>query len=166
VKKEPWWSSIPLENYVVPLLLTLIGICNQMLARFCGIVNEYIERLSSDEVNTQRKIQILDQLIKDKTKERQEWDQTDDGKKHRSLLSRKRKQNDTVTAALVIPITTDKPHLDAITPTADPTAPTDTLVPTDNVELKQLITARKAITDIIDRTKKHLVDARKKSGVF
>jgi hypothetical protein len=87
VKKEPWWQFIPLENYVVPLLHMLIGIGNQMLARFCNIVNEYVERLSPKEVNTQCKIQILQQIIKEKTTERKAWDQTDESKKHKPLLS-------------------------------------------------------------------------------
>jgi hypothetical protein len=91
------------------------------------------------------------------------------GKKHKSLLSRKRKQNKTVTDVQEEsdePIMTDKSNPNAIAPTTDPLASTDLLVLTDNVELKRLVTARKAITDIIDRSKNHLADSKKKIEVF
>jgi hypothetical protein len=43
MKSEPWWPFIPLENFMVPLLHTLIKIGNLGLGKFCEIGNEYFE---------------------------------------------------------------------------------------------------------------------------
>jgi len=49
VKQEPWW---PFLNFhlMVPLLHCLIGIGNNLINRFCDVVNEYVENLSAAEM--------------------------------------------------------------------------------------------------------------------
>jgi hypothetical protein len=42
VKSKLWWPFIKVENYVVPLLHTLIGIGNDILDNLKDIVNEKI----------------------------------------------------------------------------------------------------------------------------
>ncbi len=81
VKKEPWWQFISLEDLCVPLLHALIGIGNQVLAKFCDVVNEYFESRSANELNTWNVILIIQQILEEKTTERKVWDQSVDGRK-------------------------------------------------------------------------------------
>ena len=46
VKQEPWWPFLNFEHLMVPLLHCLIGIGNNLINRFCDVVNEYMENLS------------------------------------------------------------------------------------------------------------------------
>ena len=43
IKSLPWFTSIPLEHFVVPLLHYLIGFSNDIFAKFRDIVSETIE---------------------------------------------------------------------------------------------------------------------------
>ena len=59
VKKKPWWLFILLPNYLVPLLHCLIGIGNQLLAKFRAIINEHIAEYSLGEEAIHASISIL-----------------------------------------------------------------------------------------------------------
>ena len=50
VKQEPWWPFLKFEHLMVPLLHCLIGIDNNLINRFCDVVNEYVENLSAAEI--------------------------------------------------------------------------------------------------------------------
>jgi hypothetical protein len=177
VKQEPWWPFIPLENYMVPILHALIGIGNQLLTKFCDVVNEYFECWSADEVNTRRTIPIIQQILEEKITERKAWDQSVDGKRLKSLQSRKRRRESSeIESTNLDPLAPPDPSvptelltLTSIHPLLAPldlSAPTEPVTSTDETELKRLQTAQKVMTDIIDRSKNCLRDARKKIEVF
>ena len=48
-EQRPWWSFIPLTNYVSPLLHCEIGIGNDLFGMLCDITNEHIETYSPGE---------------------------------------------------------------------------------------------------------------------
>ena len=54
VKNLPWFTSIPLQNYVVPLLHCLIGIGNDLLAKFRGVISEQIEYIKPEEIQVRQ----------------------------------------------------------------------------------------------------------------
>ena len=41
VKQKPWWDSIPITHYMVPLLHCIIGVGNQLLDMLQDIINEH-----------------------------------------------------------------------------------------------------------------------------
>jgi hypothetical protein len=49
IKQQPWWSFIPLTNYVSPLLHCEIGIGNDLFEMLRDITNEHIESYSPGE---------------------------------------------------------------------------------------------------------------------
>jgi hypothetical protein len=54
VKQEPWWPFLDFKHLMVPLLHCLIGIGNNLINRFCDVVNEYVENLSAAEMKHAR----------------------------------------------------------------------------------------------------------------
>jgi hypothetical protein len=44
VKQEPQWLFLKFEHHMVPLLHCLIGISNNLLDKFCDIINEFIKK--------------------------------------------------------------------------------------------------------------------------
>ena len=85
VKKAPWWDFIPLHHYMIPLLHVLIGIGNDILDSFLDFVSEEIESLDLQEYKTRRAISLAEHKIIDTTLQRDEWDDTPDGKRLKSL---------------------------------------------------------------------------------
>jgi hypothetical protein len=49
VKKKPWWSFIPVNHYIVPLLHCEIGIGNQLLDKLRDVINEHLENMTPGE---------------------------------------------------------------------------------------------------------------------
>jgi len=78
VKQKPWWPFIPISNYMIPLLHCKIGIGNQML--------EYIESYTPGKESIQSSIPVLKQIITDTAKQRDGWDESDDGKNRKTLM--------------------------------------------------------------------------------
>lgn len=85
VKKPPWWPFIKMEHVMVPLLHCLIGIGNNLLNRFCDIVNEYIEKLSPAEKKLIHALTNYDTIIAETIHLRDEFDKSPEGKKMKSL---------------------------------------------------------------------------------
>ncbi len=71
---------------MVPLLHCLIGIGNNLLNRFCDIVNEYIEKLSPAEMKLIHVHTKYDTIIAETIHSRDEFDTSPEGKKMKSLL--------------------------------------------------------------------------------
>ncbi len=86
VKQKPWWPFIPLSNYMIPLLHCKIGIGNQMLEKLRDIINEYIESYAPGEESIRSSIPVLNQIITDTAKQRDEWDESDDGTKRKTMM--------------------------------------------------------------------------------
>lgn len=61
VKNVPWWSFLKFEHHMVPLLHCLIGVGNNLLDRFCDVVNEFIEIKSNEEIKIERELTNLTQ---------------------------------------------------------------------------------------------------------
>ena len=70
---------------MVPLLHVQIGIGNNLLDRFCGVVNAFIEKLSMEEIELTRKANAYNSTIHDIVKERNEFDKSSDGTQLKSL---------------------------------------------------------------------------------
>lgn len=93
VKSKAWWQFISLNNYLVPLLHTLIGIGNDIYDNFKDIVNEEIECLDPKEVVTRRKVVVCQDAIKEGVSKRKAFDDSPDGKslmKLKSLVYRRK----------------------------------------------------------------------------
>jgi hypothetical protein len=88
VKKKPWWPFIPLSNYLTPLLHCLIGIGNQLIEKLRAIINEHIAEYSPGKEATRASIPVLKNIIADTAKERDEWDESDEGGKKQKMLMR------------------------------------------------------------------------------
>ena len=86
VKQKPWWPFIPISNYMTPLLHCEIGIGNQMLDKLHDIINKYIESYAPGEESIRSSIPFLKQIITDTAKQRDEWDESDDGKNCKTLM--------------------------------------------------------------------------------
>jgi hypothetical protein len=79
VKHKPWWPFIPLGNYVVPLLHCLIGIGNQLLEKLQAIIHEHIALFSPGKEAIRASIPVLQNIIANMAKERDEWDDSAEG---------------------------------------------------------------------------------------
>jgi hypothetical protein len=86
VKQKPWWPFIPISNYMTPLLHCEIGIGNQMLDKLHDIINKYIESYAPGEESIRSSIPFLKQIITDTAKQRDEWDESEDGKNRKTLM--------------------------------------------------------------------------------
>ena len=104
VKKKPWWPFIPLHHYVIPLLHVLIGIGNDLLYAFMDWVNDEVESLDQQEVRTRRSVQSAEHKIIDAQAQRDDWDDTPDGRRLQSLkgMRRYRKNKLVEVGALVV----------------------------------------------------------------
>ncbi len=74
VKRTPWFSFINFKHYMVPLLHVEIGIGNDLLTKFCSIVNEFIESKCDQEIELARQLTVHEQVIIDTVKERDAFD--------------------------------------------------------------------------------------------
>lgn len=89
VKQEPWWPFLNFDHHVVPLLHCEIGIGNNLLDKFCHVVNAFIESKSNEEIKIMRELTSYDQIINDTIKERDAFDKNEEeGKKLNSLKSK------------------------------------------------------------------------------
>ena len=85
VKKEPWWPFLNIKHFMCPLLHIEIGIGNNLLDRFCHVVNAFIEKMSMEEVELARKLNKYNSNIHDAVKERNEFDKSSEGTHLKSL---------------------------------------------------------------------------------
>ena len=85
VKTKLWWPFIDIQNYVVPLLHTLIGIGNDILDNLKDIVNDKIERITKTEHNARASLATVDATIKSLVAERDSFDESAAGKELKSL---------------------------------------------------------------------------------
>ena len=94
VKKDPWWPFLLFKHHIAPLLHINIGIGNNLLDRFCNVINVFIEKLSSAELQEIRTLQNYERIIDETVKERDAFDLSTDGKTLTSLqgkINRRRK---------------------------------------------------------------------------
>ena len=85
VKQKPWWPFIPISNCMTPLLHCEIGIGNQMLEKLHDIINKFIESYAPGKESIQSSIPVIKQIITDTAKQRDEWDESEDGKNCKTL---------------------------------------------------------------------------------
>ena len=85
VKQAPWWPFLKFENHMVPLLHCMIGIGNNLLDRFCDVIKEFFEAMSTEEVNMKRALTISDSIVIETVKQRDNFEKTDEGKKVKLL---------------------------------------------------------------------------------
>jgi hypothetical protein len=83
VKQEPWWPFLNFKHLMVPLLHCLIGIDNNLIDRFCDIVNEYVENLSAEEMKHARALTNYRLIMVETAKKRDEFDASPEGKSER-----------------------------------------------------------------------------------
>lgn len=76
---------IPLTNFLVPLLHTLIGIGNDLYDNFRDFVNREIECLDPKEMAIREKLITCEAKIASDVAERDNWDRSSTGKKAKSL---------------------------------------------------------------------------------
>ena len=97
VKKEPWWPFLNINHFMVPLLHVEIGIGNNLLDRFCHIINAFIEKLSTEEIKLIRALGTYKNIINKTVKDRKAFDLSPAGTQLESLkgkiTSRRRKLN-------------------------------------------------------------------------
>jgi len=85
VKQESWLPFLNFKHLMVPLLLCLIGIGNNLINRFCDVVNEYVENLSTEEMKHARALTNYDLIMVETAKKRDEFDASPEGKKRKAL---------------------------------------------------------------------------------
>ena len=51
IKEVPWWTFIPLNNFLPPLLHMLLGIWNAIWDKFREIVSKDIEYITTEEAD-------------------------------------------------------------------------------------------------------------------
>eukprot|EP00984_Skeletonema_dohrnii_P005248 scaffold1837_cov120-Skeletonema_dohrnii-CCMP3373.AAC.1 len=88
VKSKLWWDFIPIKNYVVPLLHTLIGIGNDLLDSLRDSVDNQIERISPAESRARSSLTTVEGTINDSVAKRDAFDASADGKKLKSLKAK------------------------------------------------------------------------------
>ena len=76
---------IPINNYLVPLLHTLIGIGNDVFDNFRDIINEEIECLDPKEISTRQAAVKCTTKIEKDVQEREAWDASQSGREYSSL---------------------------------------------------------------------------------
>jgi len=142
VKKPPWWPFIKMEHVMVPLLHCLIGIGNNLLDRFCDIVNEYIEKLSPAEIKLMRALTNYDIIIAETIQSRDLFDKSPEGKKMKSLqVWLKKKVGDHARPRPIVPINPE--------------------ILQKEEELMPLLKVREAMADRINRTRQLYSDTQK-----
>ena len=92
IKSLPWFSnSIPLENFVVPLLHCLIGVGNDIFSKFRDIVSEMIEYIGDEEAQTRGARVAMDEKITGLVAQRVMFDLSPAGKRLDSLKNKERR---------------------------------------------------------------------------
>jgi len=102
MKDEPWWTFIPLANFIVPLLHCLIGIGDNIFVKFRDIISESIEYISDNEKDTRLAAGSIEELIEEYKSERDTFDKTTDGKLRMSEKGRVRRAKKKVKELMVI----------------------------------------------------------------
>ena len=118
-------------HLMVPLLHCLIGIDNNLINRFCDVVNEYVENTSAAEMKHARALTNYGLITVKTAKKRDEFDASPEGKKRQALkawFSSTRKRTTTI-------------------PNADD-------IKTKEQELKLLDEIRQIMVDKFDRARK------------
>jgi hypothetical protein len=70
---------------MVPLLHAEIGIGNNLLNKFCDIINAFIDIQCDKEIHIVRQLIVYEQVIIDTVKERDAFDSSPEGKLLKSL---------------------------------------------------------------------------------
>ena len=91
IKSLPWFTSIPLEHFVVPLLHCLIGVGNDIFAKFRDIVSETIEYIGQEEAQTRGARVAMEEKIIGLVAQRVMFDSSVSGKKLDSLKDKERR---------------------------------------------------------------------------
>ena len=65
---------------MVPLLHCLIGIDNNLINRFCDVINEYVENISAAEMKHARALTNYGLIMVKTAKKRDEFDASPEGK--------------------------------------------------------------------------------------
>ena len=81
VKQESWLPFLNFKHLMVPLLHCLIGIGNNLINRFCDVVNEYVDKLSAAEIKLARALTNYRLIMVETAKKRDEFDTSPEGKK-------------------------------------------------------------------------------------
>jgi hypothetical protein len=71
---------------MIPLLHCKKGIGNQILDKLCDIINKYIESYAPGKEAIQSSIPVIKQIIADTAKERDEWDESVNGRNRKTLI--------------------------------------------------------------------------------
>ncbi len=73
-KEKPWWDSIPITHYMVPLLHCMIGVGNQLLDMQWDIVNEHLENMTLTKERIRASIPLLGNINAETAINRDSWD--------------------------------------------------------------------------------------------
>ena len=90
VKDTAWWTFIPIEHFIIPLLHCLIGIGNDLLDQFRDVVDERIACLSKEERESRKAATAIAAEIGSLIEDRVVFDSSENGKDLKSLKSRRR----------------------------------------------------------------------------
>jgi hypothetical protein len=63
VNSDPWWTFIPIENFILPFLHILIGFFHNSFDRFRAIISNKIEYISPKEADLRKSIVALEEKI-------------------------------------------------------------------------------------------------------
>jgi hypothetical protein len=74
IKQQQWRLFKPLSNFMIPLLYYEIGIGKQLLEKLSDIINKHIECYGPAEQITQLSIPVLNTIIANTAKLRDDWD--------------------------------------------------------------------------------------------
>ncbi len=85
MKQKPWWPFLKFEHHMVPLLHCLIGIGNNLLDKFCDMINDFIKKISPDKIKLARALTNYNIIIFETIKKRDAFDEAPEEKKLKSL---------------------------------------------------------------------------------
>ncbi len=85
VKQKPWWPFLKFEHHMDPLLHCLIEIGNNLLGKFCDVINEFIEKNKPRKIKLARAHTNYNLIIIETIKKRDAFDEAPEGKKLKSL---------------------------------------------------------------------------------
>ena len=71
------WDSVPMKNFIVPVLNLQIGLGNYVLNNLLGFIDSDVEKLSTGEEVARNTLVELNQVIAKRQKNHQIWDVND-----------------------------------------------------------------------------------------
>ena len=90
VRPMAMWDSVPVKNFVFPILCLQIGLVNDVLNNLLGFFNSDVDKLSTGEEVARNTLVILNQVIAKIWQKRQIWDVNDDVMLRRKAMQIKR----------------------------------------------------------------------------